>query len=118
MVVLGGIEYDVVFASEVSDNQRIELGLPARGTGCSCDECACDNQADAGTIERPMCGCCLADCPDVHPEGETDGPHEPQPAPDRPIGPARVTIRHSREAVRIAPLAQRRVIGKNVWMGS
>ena len=54
VVVLGGIEYDVVFASEVSDNQRIELGLPARGTGCSC-ECACDNQADAGTIERDCC---------------------------------------------------------------
>lgn len=56
VVVLGGIEYDVVFASEVSDDQRIELGLPARGAHCSCDDCACDNQADAGTIEHPMCG--------------------------------------------------------------
>lgn len=68
VVVLGGIEYDVVFASEASDGRRIELDLPVRGTRCSCTDCVCENEADAGTREHPFCGCCLADCPDVHPE--------------------------------------------------
>ena len=67
-VVLGGIEYDIVFAFEVNDEQRIELNLPARGTRCSCARCVCENEADAGSVARPMCGCCLADCPDVHAE--------------------------------------------------
>jgi hypothetical protein len=66
-VVLGGIEYNIVFASEVNDEQRLELNLPARGTRCSCKECVCENDADAGSAACPMCGCCLADCPDVHP---------------------------------------------------
>lgn len=65
-VVLGGIEYDIVFASEVDDEQRIELNLPARGTRCSCARCVCENAADAGSLARPMCSCCLADCADVH----------------------------------------------------
>lgn len=65
VVVLGGIEYDVVFASEVADERRAELDLPARGTGCSC--IVCENEADAGSVAHPMCGCYLADCPDVHP---------------------------------------------------
>ncbi len=73
VVVLDGIEYDIVFASEVSDDRRIDLRLPARGTRCSCRDCARENHADAGTIEHPMCGCCLADRPDVHPERQTDG---------------------------------------------
>lgn len=67
VVVLGGVEYDVVFASEVGDERRAELDLPARGTGCSCIDCVCENEADAGSVAHPMCGCCLADCPDVHP---------------------------------------------------
>lgn len=67
-MVLGGIEYNVVFASEVDDARRIELDLPVRRTRCSCGKCACENDADAGSTARPMCGCCLADCPDVHPE--------------------------------------------------
>lgn len=71
MVVLGGIEYDVVFASEVSDARRIELDLPARGTKCSCEECVCENDADAGSAVHPMCRCCLADCPDAHPDRES-----------------------------------------------
>lgn len=66
MVVLGGVEYDIVFASEISDDRRLKLDLPARGTRCSCGDCVCENEADAGTVERPFCGCCLADCPDVH----------------------------------------------------
>lgn len=69
-VVLGGIEYDIVFASEVTNEHRIELNLPARGTGCSCARCDCQNEADAGSVARPMCGCCRADCPDVHPDPE------------------------------------------------
>lgn len=70
VVVLGGIEYDAVLASEISDARRIELDLPARGTQCSCGKCGCENEADAGSAAHPMCGCCLADCPDVHPETE------------------------------------------------
>lgn len=72
VVVLGGVEYDIVFASEVSDDRRLELGLPARGTRCSCKDCVCRNEADAGTLQHPLCGCCLADCPDVHPVHEDD----------------------------------------------
>lgn len=66
VVVLGGIEYDIVSASEVSDVRRAELDLPVRGTRCSCEKCACENDADAGSAAHPVCGCCLADCPDVH----------------------------------------------------
>lgn len=67
MVVLGGIEYDVVFESEVGDERRAELDLPARGTGCSCIVCVCESEADASSVAHHMCGCCLAECPDVHP---------------------------------------------------
>lgn len=67
VVVLGGIEYDIVFAPEIDDKQRFELDLPPRGTRCTCAVCLCENDADAGSVEHPMCGCCLADCPDVHP---------------------------------------------------
>jgi hypothetical protein len=76
VMVLGGIEYDIVFASEINDEQRIELDLPARGMRCSCPVCVCVNEADAGSVARPMCGCCLADCPDVHPkrDSSTVGP--------------------------------------------
>jgi hypothetical protein len=72
VVVLGGIEYDIVFASEVDDERRVELDLPSRGTTCSCDVCGCENDADAGSIAHPMCGCCLADCPEIHPKVGTD----------------------------------------------
>lgn len=68
VVVLDGIEYDIVFASESDDEQRIKLDLPARGTRCTCAACVCENDADAGSVEHPICGCCLADCPDVHPD--------------------------------------------------
>lgn len=67
-VVLGGIEYDIVFASEIDDEQRVGLDLPPRGTACRCAKCACANEADSGSVAHPLCGCCLADCPDVHPE--------------------------------------------------
>lgn len=65
MVVLGGIEYDIVFATQIDDEQRIELGLPAHGTRCTCAVCVCENDADAGSVEHPICGC---DRPDVHPD--------------------------------------------------
>lgn len=68
VVVLGGVEYDVVLASEVDDDRPIETGLPSRGTVCSCSRCACVNEADAGSAAHSICGCCLADCPDVCPE--------------------------------------------------
>lgn len=66
VVVLGGIEYDIVFASEIDDEQRVELDIPARGTRCTCAVCVCDNESNAGSVEHPRCGCCLADCPDVY----------------------------------------------------
>src|SRR5690349_8972673 len=42
----------------------IEEGpLPA----CACPDCTCRNFGDIITNSgRPMCGCCMADCPDVH----------------------------------------------------
>lgn len=39
---------------------------------CRCPDCECTNTTDilVGDDDTPMCGCCLADCPDVHgPEG-------------------------------------------------
>ncbi|GAB3055204.1 hypothetical protein [Sediminivirga luteola] len=42
-------------------------------TSCQCDqECACGNTADLVHGGTAICGCCLADCPDVHgSEGKT-----------------------------------------------
>lgn len=40
-----------------------------RGTLCSCPDCACTNEADIDLGRGPVCGCCAADCPDVHGEG-------------------------------------------------
>lgn len=39
---------------------------------CPCLDCECTNTTDllVGDNNTPMCGCCLADCPDVHgPDG-------------------------------------------------
>lgn len=39
---------------------------------CRCPDCECTNTTDllVGDGATPMCGCCLADCPQVHgPEG-------------------------------------------------
>ena len=69
-IVLDGVAYEVVFSEDLTDSQRSERGLPPRGTRCGCDRCECQNEADIGTVEDPICGCCLADCPDVHPDAE------------------------------------------------
>ncbi|QAY60000.1 hypothetical protein ET475_08345 [Microbacterium protaetiae] len=69
-IEIDGVIYEVAFSSELDDAQRADLGLPARGTMCACSRCACENEADAGRIEHPICGCCLADCPDVHPPAD------------------------------------------------
>ena len=69
-VELDGQLYEVIFSSDLDDAKRAEWGMPARGTKCACTRCACTNEADCGSVEHPICGCCLADCPDVHPEGE------------------------------------------------
>lgn len=42
---------------------------PDPDTSCACDftGCRCDSDADFVTPRGvPLCGCCLADCPDVH----------------------------------------------------
>lgn len=62
-----GVSYTVVFSGDLDDEALTELGLPAAGTRCACDRCECTNEADTGTPEHPICGCCRADCPDVHP---------------------------------------------------
>ena len=67
-IVIDGVTYDLVLGGEYSDEERAELGYPSRGAKCSCKRCSCDNEGDVGTLERPICGCCLADCPDVHSE--------------------------------------------------
>lgn len=43
------------------------------GTACQCPEnCGCGNDADLIDNGIPVCGCCMADCPDVHgPNGRT-----------------------------------------------
>ena len=35
--------------------------------GCNLPECLCDDTADFFLGDRPYCGCCAGDCPDVHP---------------------------------------------------
>ncbi|AXK46622.1 hypothetical protein [Brachybacterium saurashtrense] len=40
---------------------------PEEQTPCQCDQdCACGNTADLIHGGVAICGCCLADCPDVH----------------------------------------------------
>ena len=40
---------------------------PAETTACQCPQgCGCGNDADLVYGEIAICGCCLADCPDVH----------------------------------------------------
>jgi len=36
------------------------------GTVCACTRCACVNDAELVLGTVAMCGCCAADCPDVH----------------------------------------------------
>lgn len=36
---------------------------------CTCPHCTCGNGADIDLGRGPVCGCCAADCPDVHGEG-------------------------------------------------
>lgn len=69
-VEIDGERYDIVFSSNLDDAKRAEWGMPARGTKCACERCVCTNEADCGSAEHPICGCCLADCPDAHPEAE------------------------------------------------
>ena len=41
---------------------------PTPPCGCSLEECSCEDNADFLTDKGlPICGCCLGDCPDVHP---------------------------------------------------
>lgn len=70
-IELDGVSYDVLPAGELGDSQRKAWNLPPRGTLCACPLCSCVNEADVGSVEHPICGCCLADCPDVHPDAET-----------------------------------------------
>jgi hypothetical protein len=65
-IELNGKLQRVLFSADLSDYDRARLGHPARGTTCACPDCSCTNEADMGTPEHPICGCCLADCPDVH----------------------------------------------------
>lgn len=42
------------------------------GRKCTCPICTCGNEADLDLGRGPVCGCCAADCPDVHgEEGKT-----------------------------------------------
>lgn len=76
-IVIDGIAHDVTFADEFDDAERAEAGLPPRGSACSCRRCVCANEADTGTLAVPLCGCCRADCPDVHPNGRNYAPWVP-----------------------------------------
>lgn len=69
-----GERYKVVFSAELNNDERAALGHPAVGTPCACSRCTCSNDADMGTPEHPICGCCLADCPDVHPPDSANVP--------------------------------------------
>ncbi|GAA3932544.1 hypothetical protein GCM10022383_08820 [Microbacterium soli] len=72
-VELDGVEYALTFVGDLDDEQRVAQGMPPRGTACGCQECSCANEADLWWGGSPICGCCLADCPDVHPGNETHG---------------------------------------------
>jgi hypothetical protein len=69
-IVLDGVIHGVVFSGDLSDAERSAQGFPPKGTKCACSKCSCENEADVGSVEHPICGCCLADCPDVHPDAE------------------------------------------------
>ena len=42
--------------------------MPPMGA-CTCEDCRgeCGNQAEVQWSKGGICGCCMADCPDVHP---------------------------------------------------
>lgn len=65
-IEINGVQFSVSFTSDMTDEDRLRHGMPARGTICACPDCTCSNEADVGTPEDPRCGCCVADCPDVH----------------------------------------------------
>lgn len=62
---------DVSVAGNTLDAMKVlDEGEPMRP--CRCPDCECTNVTDllVGGDDTPVCGCCLADCPDVHgPEG-------------------------------------------------
>ena len=74
-IVIDGVTYDLALEGELGDAERVGRGYPPRGLKCSCTRCSCENEGDVGALEHPICGCCLADCPDVHP-GVDDFPAE------------------------------------------
>ena len=48
--------------------------LTERGVRCKCRRpgCSCNNDADLILADRSrVCGCCLVDCPDVHPDTDS-----------------------------------------------
>lgn len=52
-------------AAYAEDQTVLAIKLPCAGS-----DCHCGNTADCGTVKHPICGCRLADRPDVHePEG-------------------------------------------------
>ena len=69
-VEFDGELHEIISIGDLSDAERAAQDIPPRGTKCACDRCTCENEGDSGTIENPICGCCRADCPDVHPDAE------------------------------------------------
>lgn len=65
-VTLDGEKHLVRFSADLAGAKRAALGYPTQGTLCACPDCGCQNEADMGTQDDPICGCCLADCPDFH----------------------------------------------------
>jgi hypothetical protein len=48
--------------------------LPDMPCACPVAGCTCHDIADAITADgTPLCVCCISDCADVHPEGQTPG---------------------------------------------
>lgn len=50
--------------------------LIERGVRCECRKpgCSCSNDADLILADGSrVCGCCLVDCPDVHPDTDSTG---------------------------------------------
>lgn len=56
-------------------------------TTCDCTRCTCTEPADLTLGGVPLCGCCAADCPDVH--GEEAEERRVQLWRERPEGQAR-----------------------------
>ncbi|MGK0716835.1 hypothetical protein ACR5KS_12390 [Leucobacter sp. W1153] len=40
--------------------------MSATDAQCGCDRCTCTDPSDLTLAGVPLCGCCAADCPDVH----------------------------------------------------